>query len=76
MFISTRNPFSGRYSGDVIRSLKIINSLKKYNLKVISLSEKKLEKVKENLITFDYPNLFNKFLNCIISIFKFQPIHF
>ena len=77
LFISTRNPFSGRYSGDVIRSLKIINSLKKkYNLKVISLSEKKLEKVKENLITFDYPNLFNKFLNCIISIFKFQPIHF
>ena len=25
LFISMRNPFSGRYSGDVIRSLKIIN---------------------------------------------------
>ena len=29
LFIATRNPFSGRYSGDVIRSLKIINLLKK-----------------------------------------------
>ena len=29
LFISTRDPYSGRYSGDVIGSKKIINILKK-----------------------------------------------
>ena len=29
LFISPRNPFSGRYSGDVIRAHKFINFLKK-----------------------------------------------
>ena len=32
LFITTRNPYSGRYSGDVIRSAKIINLLKKNTL--------------------------------------------
>ena len=39
LFISTRNPYSGRYSGDVIRSLKIIKSLKKkFILDVVCLN--------------------------------------
>ena len=29
LFVCTRNPYSGRYSGDVMRSLRIINLLKK-----------------------------------------------
>ena len=29
LFITTRNPFSTRFSGDVIGSKKIINTLKK-----------------------------------------------
>ena len=34
--MSTRNPYSGRYSGDVIRSLKIIKFIKKkYFLDVV-----------------------------------------
>ena len=42
LFIATRNPFSGRYSGDVIRSLKIINLLKKkYHLDVVFLNKNK-----------------------------------
>ena len=41
LFITTRNPFSGRYSGDVIRSLKIVNFLKKkHNLDVVCLIKK------------------------------------
>ena len=47
LFISTRNPYSGRYSGDVIRSFKIINVLKrKYQVDLIYLGEKKILEVK------------------------------
>ena len=31
LFITTRNPYSGRFSGDVIGSLKIINFLNNIN---------------------------------------------
>ena len=42
LFITTRNPYSGRYSGDVIRSLKIINLLKKkYLVNVVCLKKEK-----------------------------------
>ena len=41
LFISTRDPYSGRYSGDVIGSKKIIDILKKKNiLDVVCLGEK------------------------------------
>ena len=47
LFITTRNPYSGRYSGDVIRSLKIINLLKKkYSLDVLCFKNDK-----ENILT-------------------------
>ena len=46
LFISTRNPYSGRYSGDVIRSLKIINLLKKkYHLDVVCLKKNNLNAI-------------------------------
>ena len=42
LFITTRNPYSGRYSGDVLRSLKIINLLKKkYLVNVVCLKKEK-----------------------------------
>ena len=58
LFISTRNPYSGRYSGDVIRSQRIIKFLKKkFKVDVISLgfNEKNSE---NNLFIFRYPNFF------------------
>ena len=40
LFISVRDPFSGRFSGDVIRANKFINFLsKKYQVEIISLGE-------------------------------------
>ena len=40
MFFSSRNPYSGRYSGDVIRSLRIINLLKKkFKLDIVYLKK-------------------------------------
>lgn len=77
LFVSARNPFSGRYSGDVIRSLKLINLLKKkYYLDVIYLKKNDLDTKEKNLIAFKDPNIFLKFIYCLISIFKLEPIQF
>ena len=77
LFVSARNPFSGRYSGDVIRSLKLIDLLKKkYHLDVIYLKKNDLDTKEKNLIAFKDPNIFLKFIYCLISIFKLEPIQF
>ena len=78
LFVSTRNPFSGRYSGDVIRSFKIINVLKKkYEIDVAYLGKKSNLIFKGiNLISFDQPNLFEKIFYCFISLIKFEPMQF
>ena len=77
LFISPRNPFSGRYSGDVIRSLKLINLLKKkYHLDVIFLKKNNLDNKEKNLIAFKDPNIFLKLISFFISIFKLEPIQF
>ena len=77
LFISPRNPYSGRYSGDIIRSLKIINLLKKkYHLDVICLKKNNLNIKEKSLIAFKHPNIFLKFIYCIISILKLEPIQF
>ena len=77
LYISTRDPFSGRYSGDVIRSLKIINTLKKkYNVDIVYLGEKKLNNGNNNIVSFIRPNIFLKFFYCLISLIKIQPIQF
>ena len=77
LFISPRNPYSGRYSGDVIRSLKIINLLKKkYHLDVVCLKKNNLNIKEKSLIAFRHPNIFLKFIYCIISILKLEPIQF
>ena len=49
LFISPRNPFSGRYSGDVIRAHKFINFLKKKNkVEVVSLGSENKINVSKN----------------------------
>ena len=60
LFISTRNPYSGRFSGDVIGSLKIINILKKkHTVDIVTLGNGG-ENNKKNLIFFNQPNFFLK----------------
>ena len=65
LFITTRNPYSGRYSGDVIRAKKIIEHLRKKNSVVaVFLTEKneitKVDK-KEKNIFFESPNIIKKY---------------
>ena len=75
LFITTRNPFSGRYSGDVIRSAKIINLLKKkYSLDVVCLNKDRNISHKKKLISFNSPNLFSKLKFCIFSLLKLKPV--
>ncbi len=78
LFIATRNPFSGRYSGDVIRSLKIVNLLKKkYSLNVVCLDKKsELKNKNKNILAFKDSNFFLKIFYCIVSFLKFEPIQF
>lgn len=80
LFITTRNPFSGRYSGDVIRAKKIIEYLRKKNLvDVVALSKKKeasnLKKNKRNIF-FETPNIIQRMFLCILSLIKFEPMQF
>ncbi len=77
LFITTRNPYSGRYSGDVIRSLKIINLFKKkYKLDIVCLKDKDSELKINNLITYNYTNFFKKIFYCLVSFLKLQPLQF
>ena len=78
LFITTRNPFSGRFSGDVIRSSRIIKFLrKKYNVDVLFLGEEeKLSTNKNITYSFKYPNYLLKIYYCLKSFLKLQPIQF
>ena len=76
LFISTRNPYSNRYSGDVIGSKKIINALKKKHiLDVVSLGERENFSQK-NIFIFKSPSFLNKFLYALKSLFYLHPIQF
>ena len=76
LFISTRNPFSNRYSGDVIGSKKIVSVLKKNNsLDLVTLGEKEDFSQKGHFV-FGKPNFIIKCFNIIRSLFYFQPIQF
>ena len=65
LFITTRNPYSGRFSGDVIRSAKIIDYLKKnHNIDVVFLGEQNNSKsINTNMIGFKQPNFFLKYFS-------------
>ena len=76
LFITTRDPYSKKYSGDVLRSNKIINLLKKkYKLDILCFESKK-SLPEQNLIYFKPPNYFFKIFYCLFSLFKFLPIQF
>ena len=75
LFISTRDPYSGRYSGDVIGSKKIINILKKKNvLDVVCLGEKNFSQ--KNIFKFKKPFLLSKIFYVFKSLILFQPLQF
>ena len=74
LFVTTRNPYSGRFSGDVIGSLKIINFLrKKHQIEVITLGDKKFN-FKKKIIFFKKPNYFLKLFYVLSSLLKFEPL--
>ena len=80
LFITTRNPYSGRYSGDVIRAKKIIEYLKEKNsVDAVFLTKKneidKIINVKNNIF-FENPNIIRKIFYCIYNILKLKPLQF
>ena len=61
----------------MIRSLKIINLLKKkFKLDIVCLKKDKLNINEKNLISFKHPNFLIKLIYCLVSIFKIEPIQF
>ena len=77
LFICPRNPFSERYSGDVIRAKKFIYSLSKNNyVKVIS-SDFKDSKKKESKLSYEgfkEINFFIKIFYIFFSLIKIKPL--
>ena len=77
LFISPRNPFSGRYSGDVVRAKKFAYYLSRNNyVKVISphFHHFKKKESKLSYTGFKEPNIFLKIFYSLLSIFKFKPL--
>ena len=76
LFISTRNPFSKRYSGDVIGSQKVVKILKKiYSLDIVSL-DKNEDLSKKNIFIFKSPFFLFKIFNVIKSLINFKPMQY
>ncbi len=79
LFISVRDPFSERYSGDVIRSKKFVQYLsKKNNVEIACLdSTNKVTTSKRLTIrTFKRDNPLKCVMNIITSLIKLKPLHF
>ena len=78
LFISVRNPYSGRYSGDVIRSLKILKLLKKkYDVNCVYLKKSEENNIEDkNDLAFKHPNFIFKIIYCFLSLIKIKPVHF
>ena len=75
LFISTRDPYSGRYSGDVIGSKKIIDILKKKNiLDVVCLGEKNFSQ--KNFFKFKKTFFLLKIFYVFKSLVFFKPLQF
>ena len=77
LFISPRNPFSGRYSGDVIRAKKFIYFLSRNNyVKVLSLDilDSKKKESKLNYEGFNGPNFISKIFYIFYSLLKLNPL--
>ena len=79
LFISARNPFSDRYSGDVIRSKKFVEYLlKKNTVDVVCLGASNNVPTSNRLTvhSFKKDNLLKFLINILVSIIKFKPLHF
>jgi hypothetical protein len=77
LFISPRNPFSGRYSGDVIKAKKFIYFLSRNNyVKVISFDTQNSKKKESKLSYegFSSPNFISKFFYIFSSLLKLKPL--
>ena len=77
LFIFPINPFSERYSGDVIRAKKFVEFLKsKYEITVITTenyySLKKVNKI--TIINLKKKNFFLKIIFIFFSIIKLRPL--
>ncbi len=76
LFISTRNPYSNRYSGDVIGSKKIVETLKKKSeLKIVTLGDKE-DFSQDNIFIFKTPSLLAKLIYIFKSLLFFEPLQF
>ena len=76
LFISTRNPFSRRYSGDIIGSKDVIKNLKKiYSLDIVSLGNSE-DLSKKNIFIFKSPFFLFKIFNVIKSLINFEPMQY
>ena len=80
LFITARNPYSGRYSGDVIRAKKIIDFLRKKNsVDVIFLTNKnEIDSIKNDKtnIFFEYPGILKRIFYCFSNLLKLKPLQF
>ena len=77
LFVSPRNPFLNRYSGDVIRSKKFVEAFKKkYKVTLITTENSYLNKKFSNLklITFKNENFIFKLIFIFTSFLKLQPL--
>tara|TARA_Y100000768_G_scaffold386543_1_gene375210 strand:- start:4117 stop:5250 length:1134 start_codon:yes stop_codon:yes gene_type:complete len=76
LFVSTRNPYSGRYSGDVIASKKILDTLKKKNnVDLVTIGRKK-NFTQKNVFIFKQPSFFLKVIYLFKSILTLKPFQF
>ena len=79
LFITVRDPFSGRFSGDVIRANKFINFLSKRNkICVVSLGKNNKTKSKGKLLhkNFEKQNFFLNLIYLIKFFLQLKPLHF
>ena len=77
LFITIRNPFSGKFSGDVIRSEKFIQFLSKKNyVDVISIDKNADEQIKKKIRYFAFKdiNFLYKFFNILFSVLRLKPM--
>jgi len=76
LFISTRNPFSKRFSGDIIGSKDVITNLKKiYSLDIVSLGKSE-DLSKKSIFIFKSPFFLFKIFNVIKSLINFEPMQY
>ncbi len=78
LFLTVRDPFSGRFSGDVIRSKKFVEYFsKKNNVQVLALGKgNKIKNSKRlSIKIFKKENFIIILFRCLFSVFKLKPLH-